>query len=65
MHVTVNGEPRSTAATTLAALLDDLGYGEDRVATAIDGEFVPARMRSQTRLVEGCSIEIVAPRQGG
>ena len=65
VRVTVNGEVRMTAASTLAALLDESGYGESRVATAVDGEFVPARMRDQTRLVEGCSIEIVAPRQGG
>ena len=65
VRVKVNGEARTTTAVTLAVLLDDLGYGEGRVATAVNGEFVPARLRAETRLAESDAIEIVAPRQGG
>ena len=39
--------------------------GEAKVATALNGEFVPARARAATPLKEGDRIEIVAPRQGG
>ena len=35
------------------------------VATALNGAFVPKRLRAETPLREGDRIEIVAPRQGG
>ena len=65
MQIVVNGEPRHVAATTLAAMLDELGYGGARLATALDGDFVPAGRRDAARLAEGCAVEILAPRQGG
>ncbi len=65
MRITVNGEPREVAATTLAEALAALDYTDAIVATALNGEFVPARKRAATQLGEGDRIEIVAPRQGG
>ena len=65
MQIVVNGEPRDVVATTLAALLDELGYGGARLATALDGEFVPAGGRAACGVSEGCAVEILAPRQGG
>lgn len=63
--VRVNGEDRRTMADTLAALLEEAGYGSSPVATAVNGAFVPARLRAATVLAEGDAIEIVAARQGG
>ena len=63
--VVVNGASTSTAAETLGQLLRDLGYGDSRIATAVNGEFVPADARAAQRLAAGDRIEIVAPRQGG
>lgn len=63
--VRVNGEERLTQAISLADLLEETGYGSARVATAVNGAFVPARMREGTVLAEGDAIEVVAPRQGG
>ena len=63
--ILVNGEKREARARDLAALLDELGYGGPKVATARNGEFVPARERQATRLEPGDNIEVVAPRQGG
>ena len=63
--LTVNGERLHTAAATLLELLADLGYGRNRVATAVNGDFVPERMRAAHHLAAGDVIEIVAPRQGG
>ena len=63
--VVVNGEARQVSAGTLAALLDALGYGGQKVATALNGEFVPARLRAETHIAAGDEVEIVAPRQGG
>ena len=65
MKLVVNGEPRDVRAATLAEALQSLDYGEVKVATALNGEFVPARARAGTPLKTGDRIEIVAPRQGG
>lgn len=65
MKLVVNGEDRDLAAATLAAALAALDFGEATVATALNGEFVPARAREATPLKDGDRIEIVAPRQGG
>jgi sulfur carrier protein len=65
LAVHLNGEPRQTGASTLADLVAEAGYGDARIATALNGDFVPARARATTRLKSGDHIEIVAPRQGG
>jgi sulfur carrier protein len=63
--IIVNGEPRGTAAASLAALLAELELGSTRVATALNGDFVPEAARGSTALSEGDKVEIVSPRQGG
>ena len=65
LEVVVNGEKASTQARTLAELLVELGYGDAKVATACNGDFVPLRKREAVELTGGDTIEIVAPRQGG
>ena len=65
MRVVVNGEPREVEATTLLGALEALDFAEATVATALNGEFVPARARAATPVKDGDRIEIVAPRQGG
>ena len=64
-RIGVNGDTIETAAPTLASLLAELGYGDAKVATALNGDFVPAARRGQTPIAAGDRIEIVAPRQGG
>ena len=61
----VNGEPCAIEAANLADLLQKLDYADAIVATALNGEFVPARKREATPVQEGDQIEILAPRQGG
>ena len=61
----VNGETRKIDVATLADALEALDYADAKVATALNGEFVPARMREATPLKDGDRIEILAPRQGG
>lgn len=65
MKILVNEEPREITTATLAGLLDELGYGDARVATAVDGAFVPASRRASWTIDEGARIEILAPMQGG
>ena len=61
----VNGEPCEVEAANLADLLRKLDYADAIVATALNGEFVPARRREATPVRDGDRIEILAPRQGG
>jgi sulfur carrier protein len=63
--VLVNGERTETSAASLAELVALLGHGQEAVATALNGDFVPRQARASTRLRPGDKIEIVAPRQGG
>lgn len=64
-EITVNGSRITTRAATLAELIDEQGFATAKVATAVDGEFVPERRRAETVLAEGARIEIVSARQGG
>jgi sulfur carrier protein len=65
MKLVVNGEVQELAAANLAEAVQSLDLGEAKIATALNGEFVPARIRQATALKDGDRIEIVAPRQGG
>ena len=65
MQITVNGEARITKAGTLDDLCRELGLVEAKIATARNGEFVPAKERMRVSLREGDTIEILSPRQGG
>jgi sulfur carrier protein len=53
------------SAATLVAALQELGYAEAVVATAVNGEFVPVGARSNALLAEGDQLEVLAPMQGG
>ena len=65
MRILVNGAWRETTGTELAALLDELGYHDAVVTTAVNGEFVAATARPGTPLAEGDRVEVLAPMQGG
>ena len=65
MQVTVNGKPVETRAQYLGDLLSEQTLPGGKVATAINGAFVPALERANTALKPGDRIEIVSPRQGG
>lgn len=64
-HITLNGEPRDVAAATLAAVLEELGFGSAKVATAINGAFVPVVQRAEQTISEGDRLEVVSARAGG
>jgi len=61
----VNGAWRDTTAAELAAVLQELGYGDSVVSTALNGEFVATAARPRTRLSDGDRLEVLAPMQGG
>ncbi len=65
MRIFVNGDPRDVESDTLAVVLNALGYGNAKIATAVNGRFVAASQRERTRLNDDDKIEVVAPMQGG
>ncbi|MGX5845254.1 sulfur carrier protein ThiS [Mesorhizobium sp. ArgA1] len=65
MKLTVNGQIHDVAAETLATLLAELDFEGTWLATALNGDVVPARERDSCRLAEGDRIEILAPMKGG
>ncbi|HET9106875.1 MAG TPA: sulfur carrier protein ThiS [Steroidobacteraceae bacterium] len=65
MKILVNGDSREVRAADLSGALEELGYGGAVVATAINGEFVPAATREAARLADGDRVEVLAPMQGG
>lgn len=65
MLIQVNGRPIDVAAQNLLRLLDELGYCDQKVGTALNHLFVRECDRGETPLREGDAVEIVTPRQGG
>ncbi|MCD1627879.1 MAG: sulfur carrier protein ThiS [Paracoccaceae bacterium] len=65
MRIEVNGEPQDVTGTTVAAALIELGWGEAKVATALNGDFLPAVARAAQALKDGDRLEVLAPMQGG
>ncbi len=65
MKIIVNGQSLEVTAKLLEAVLGELGYGDARVATALNGEFVPKPARASTCLDDGDRLEVLAPMQGG
>lgn len=63
--VVINGRSVRLAAATLAEVVAAEGLGDGKVATALNGAFVPAAKRDSTPVRDGDRIEIVSPRQGG
>lgn len=64
MDITLNGEARRTSAATLADLLIEQGLTA-KVATAVNGTFVPASLRATTEVGQGDRIEALSAMQGG
>ncbi len=65
IELVVNGEPLTTRAGTLDALLIELNRDGDLLATAVNGAFIPRGSRDVTVLQQGDKIELVAPMSGG
>jgi len=65
--LTINGEPRQSAATNVFALLTEEGVKPDAkgVAVALNGAVVRKAEWGTTELSEGDTVEIVKPFSGG
>ena len=65
MNIIVNGENRNIINVNLTFALDELGYKEIKLATALNGEFVSVQARDNINLKEGDKLEVLSPQQGG
>jgi sulfur carrier protein len=66
MQVVVNGEPRDVPAkTTVAELVQQLGFAGRRVAVEVNQDIVPRSEHALHRLADGDRIEVVAAIGGG
>jgi sulfur carrier protein len=65
MKVIVNDKPVEVDdQTTVAGLLDRLGFQEKGIAVAVDATVLP-RSDWQTALTDGARLEVVTAVQGG
>jgi thiamine biosynthesis protein ThiS len=65
MNLTINGQPRTTSAEDLTALVEELAMKPDRVAIELNQEIVPRDRWPQTKLKDQDQLEIVHFVGGG
>lgn len=65
LTLTVNGESRSTTATTVAELVRELGLDPAKVAVEHNGEIAPRSTLANVALTDGDALEIVHFVGGG
>jgi sulfur carrier protein len=65
MKLQLNGAPIDAQIVTLADLLEAEGFAGAKIATAVNGMFVPVTARANHTLCDGDNIEVLAPMQGG
>ena len=65
MKLSINGEGKNVSATTVIQLLQECSYDADKIAVAINTEFV-SRSTYETHLLnENDEIDILTAVQGG
>src|SRR5690606_26936505 len=65
LQLTVNGESRTSAAATIAALVGELGLRPENVAVERNGAIVPRSTLAEAPLADGDVLEIVHFVGGG
>ena len=65
MKILVNAESQEVSAQVLGDILNELGYDDAKIATALNEVFVAKSARGQTKVAAGDRLEVVTPRQGG
>ena len=65
MNIILNGDRQAVTGPTVADVLIEIGLGTARVATALNGDFLPAGLRATTTLAEGDRLEALSSMQGG
>jgi len=66
INISLNNEPKHiTENTLLSDALIQWGFGEIKIAVAINSEFVPRSTYTDRQLQDGDQIDIVKPVGGG
>ncbi|MEJ6395835.1 sulfur carrier protein ThiS [Gymnodinialimonas sp. 2305UL16-5] len=65
MNILVNAQPHEVTGKTLSAALEELGFTNPAIATALNGQFIPRDARPDTQILPGDRLEVLAPMQGG
>jgi thiazole synthase len=65
LSLTINGEPRRSAASTVLALVAELGLKPEKVAVERNGTIVPRSTHAEAPLADGDVLEIVHFVGGG
>jgi thiamine biosynthesis protein ThiS len=65
LRIHLNGEPREVSATTILALVHELGLDVRKVAVERNLEIVPRSLHEETALSEGDRVEVVQFVGGG
>ncbi|OTA17140.1 thiamine biosynthesis protein ThiS [Xenorhabdus vietnamensis] len=65
MNILVNGLEVSVSGSNLGQILEELGYVNTVLVTAVNGNFVSVQERDEFEIKSADKIEILAPMQGG
>jgi sulfur carrier protein len=66
INISINGTTRQlSAATCVAALIEEMGLAGKRIALERNGEIVPRSFFAAQQLVDGDQLEIVVAVGGG
>jgi sulfur carrier protein len=66
IQLSLNNEPAQLAeGTRLSDALSDWHYGDQKIAVAINGEFVPRSAYAERVLHAGDEVDVVKPIGGG
>lgn len=65
MNIVLNGEKINVSSPNLTDILNELGYGDAKIATALNEEFIAETNRAGIVLEAGDRLEVLAPMQGG
>jgi sulfur carrier protein len=66
IDISLNNETKTLESKTqLSEALTQWGFGEKKIAVAINGEFVPRSTYEQREILTGDKIDIVTPVGGG
>ena len=65
MKVTINGEEHTVRASTLGALIDELGLDRRKIAVELNFSIVPRSLHGETPISDGDRLELVQFVGGG
>jgi sulfur carrier protein len=66
INISVNNESKQIATnTSLSDAITQWGFGETKIAVAINGDFVPRSTYAEKIILVGDKIDIVKPVGGG